>query len=100
MCSITAFATQRRRAHAFERRDAAGALRRPVHAARVELDDAVRVRQAAVADAVSAGSSSHMLTPAISASSTSAPFVIMSKALLHADLRRRRSCRRCRCPTR
>ena len=42
---------QRRRAHAFERGDAAGALRRAVHAARVELHDAVGVRQPAVADA-------------------------------------------------
>ena len=42
----------RRRAHAFDRRDAAGALLRPVHAARIELDDAVGVRQPAVADAV------------------------------------------------
>ena len=43
---------ERRRAHAFERGDAAGALLRAVHAARVELHDAVGVRQAAVADAV------------------------------------------------
>ena len=42
---------QRRRAHAFERRDAAGALGRAVHAARVELHDAFGVGQAAVADA-------------------------------------------------
>ena len=35
--------------------DAAGALLRPVHAAGVELDDAVGVRQPAVADAVSSG---------------------------------------------
>ena len=42
----------RRRPHAFERGDAAGALLRPVHAARVELHDAVGIRQAAVADAV------------------------------------------------
>ncbi len=42
---------ERRRAHAFEGGDAAGALRRPVHAARVELHDAVGIRQPAVADA-------------------------------------------------
>ena len=42
---------QRRRAHAFERRDPAGAPGRPVHAARIELHDAVGVGQAAEADA-------------------------------------------------
>src|SRR5262249_29511136 len=41
----------RRRAHAFDAGDAAGALFGPVHAARVELDDAVSVRQTAPADA-------------------------------------------------
>jgi hypothetical protein len=40
----------RRRPHALERRDAARALQRPVHAAGVELHDAVGVRQPAVAD--------------------------------------------------
>ena len=40
----------RGRAHALERGDAAGALQRAVHAAGVELDDAVGVRQPAVAD--------------------------------------------------
>ena len=42
---------QRRRAHAFETRHAARPLLRAVHAARVELDDAVGVRQPAIADA-------------------------------------------------
>ncbi len=42
---------ERRRAHAFDARHAAGALGRPVHAARVELHDAFGVGQAAVADA-------------------------------------------------
>jgi hypothetical protein len=42
---------ERRRPHAFDARHRPGALARPVHARRVELDDAVGVRQPAVADA-------------------------------------------------
>ena len=42
---------QRGRAHALERGHPAGPLLRAVHAARVELDDAVGIGQAAVADA-------------------------------------------------
>ena len=72
---------ERRRAHALEARDAAGPLLRAVHAARVELDDAVGVRQAAVADArLERDRARTMLTPAMSASSTSAPPVIRPNA--------------------
>ena len=78
---------ERRRPHALEAGHGAGALPRAVHARRVELDDAVGVRQPAVADAVSSGSSSTMLTPAISASSTSLPSVIIDERLLDAGLR-------------
>jgi hypothetical protein len=41
---------ERRRRDVLERRDRAGALRRTVHHARVELHDAVRIRQAAQPD--------------------------------------------------
>src|SRR5688572_10674881 len=46
---------QRRRGDPFEARDRPGAPRRPVHAARVQLDHAVLVRQSAEADALVVG---------------------------------------------
>src|SRR5689334_2917207 len=46
---------QRWRPHPLERGDAAGALLRTVHTARVELNDTVRIWKAAVSDAVLLG---------------------------------------------
>ena len=46
---------QRRGADAFERRHTAGAFRRAMHAARIELNDSIRVRQSSVPDAVVLG---------------------------------------------
>jgi hypothetical protein len=42
---------ERRRLDAFEGRDGAGALRRPVHARRIELDDSLAIGQPAISDA-------------------------------------------------
>src|SRR6476620_10798485 len=42
---------ERRRSYALQRRNTASLLLRSVHAARIELDDSVGVRQASVADA-------------------------------------------------
>src|SRR4029079_17172651 len=50
---------ERRSANAFQRRDAACALLWTVHAARIELHNAVGVRQAAITDAVVFGIALH-----------------------------------------
>jgi hypothetical protein len=55
-----------------------------VHAGGVKLHDALRVGQAAVANTVVQGSSSTIFTPAITASSTSAPCVIIANAFCTA----------------
>jgi hypothetical protein len=81
VCSITVTWRQRRQLDVFARADAASLLLRAVHAARVELHDAVGVRQAAVADAVVERIEPTILTPAMTASSTSWPFITISNAV-------------------
>jgi hypothetical protein len=78
---------ERRRPHALDGRDAAGAPLRSVHAARVELHHTLCVRQPAVADAGLFRIELGMLTPAISASSTSRAGGHHRKRLLDAGLR-------------
>src|SRR5437867_32430 len=71
---------ERGRAHPLKTRHGPGPLERPVHHRSVELHHAIRVRQPAISDARVFRIQLDNVYPATTASSTSAPSVIMLNA--------------------